>query len=108
MVEGQGLRYEPEVLLAFADSTSRLTALATEARTGLRTGLDLPAGVFGEVGGTSGFVAAFADCTERLLAGVDAAAGAIDGLATVVRDYCREGTLLDEQATRELRRAEGA
>lgn len=106
MVEGQGYRFDPAALVTFAESTSRLTGLATEARNGLRGGRDLPAGVFGEVGDSSGFLAAFTECTQGLLTGVEAVGHGLDGLATAVRAYCEDKLTVDEDAASGLRRAE--
>jgi hypothetical protein len=106
MVEGQGFRFEPEALLTFADSTSRMTGMVTEARRGLDAGLLLPAGVFGEVGDSSGFAAAFAECTRGMLATVDAVGQGIDGLAAAVRTYCDERMRQDEDTALDLQRAE--
>jgi hypothetical protein len=108
MAEGQGFRFEPEALIAFADSTSRMTGMVTEVRGGLDAGLDLPAGVFGEVGDSSGFTAAFAECTRGMLATVDAVGQGIEGLAAAVRTYCTERTRQDEDTALDLQRAENA
>lgn len=107
MTEGQGYRFEPEALLAFAESTSRLTAQVTEARTGLDAGRELPGAVYGEVGASSGFVAAFGDYTRRLLVDLDAVGRGIGGLAGAVRRYGEDRQRLDEDAASELRRAGG-
>lgn len=106
MIDGQGFRFEPEALITFADSTSRMTGMVTEARNGLDAGLDLPAGAFGEVGESSGFMAAFARCTRGMLATVDAVGQGIDGLAAAVRTYCGERLRQDEDTALDLRRAE--
>jgi hypothetical protein len=108
MIEGQGFRFEPEALVTFADSTSRMTSMVTEARGGLDAGLDLPAGVFGEVGDSSGFAAAFAECTRGMLATVDAVGQGIDGLATAVRTYCDERARQDEDTALDLQRTGNA
>lgn len=106
MIEGQGFRFEPDALMTFADSTSRLTGTVTETRNGLSAGVELPAGVFGEVGDSSGFVAAYAERTRGMLETVDAAGRGIDGLATAVRTYCTEKMRQDEDTARDLQRAE--
>jgi len=108
MVEGHGFRFDPEALVTFADSTSRMTGMIAEARGGLDAGLDLPAGVFGEVGDSSGFAVAFAECTHGMLARVDAVGQGIDGLAAAVRTYCNERTRQDEDTALGLQRAENA
>ena len=106
MIEGQGFRFDPAALVAFAESTSRMVGLVTEARSGLDAGRDLTAGVFGEVGETSGFLAAFAERSTRMLAAVDSVGRGIDGLAAAVRAYCDQKQGLDEEAALGLRRAE--
>jgi hypothetical protein len=106
VIEGQGYRFEPEALMTFADSTSRMVGMVTEARNGLNSGLELPAGVFGEVGDSSGFTAAFAERSRAMLGAVDAAGRGIDGLATAVRTYCTEKQQLDEDTALQLQRAE--
>jgi hypothetical protein len=106
VIEGQGFRFEPDVLMTFADSTSRLTGMVTEARNGLSAGVELPAGVFGEVGGSSGFVAAYAERTRGMLEAVEGVGRGIDGLATAVRTYCTEKMRQDDDTARDLQRAE--
>jgi hypothetical protein len=106
VVEGQGFRFEPDALMTFADQTSGMTSMVTQARNGLSSGLELPARLFGEVGESSGFVAAFAERTRSTLAAVDAVGAGIEGLATAVRNYCNEKMALDEDAALGLQRAE--
>ena len=106
MIEGQGFRFEPDALMTFADSTSQLSGMVTEARNGLDAGAELPAGIFGEVGESSGFVAAFAERTRGMLTTVDSVGRGVDGLAAAVRTYCTEKMRLDEDTARDLQRAE--
>lgn len=106
VIEGQGFRFEPAALMTFADSTSRMVGMVTEARNGLNSDVELPAGIFGEVGDSSGFVTAFAERTRGMLTAVDAIGRGVDGLGTAVRNYCTEKLRQDEDTARDLQRAQ--
>lgn len=105
MIEGQGFRFEPDALLAFGDAGAALAGTVDEARAGLQNAGELPAGIFGEVGETSGFVAAYGERMRALGSTVDGIGRGLDGLGTVVRGYVEAKLQHDSDAAARLRRA---
>jgi glutamate synthase domain-containing protein 3 len=87
VIEGQGFRFESDALYAFADAGTALVDIVDEIRTGLGSAGELPAGIFGEVGQSSGFVAAYGERVRALGTAVDSVGRGVDGLSTAVRTY---------------------
>lgn len=106
MSEAQGFEFEPSELMAFAESTSRLAGMATEAGDGLSSAGQLPGDIFGEVGGSSGFMAAYGERSTSLLRGLESVRAGVDGLAAAVRDYCTTKLSQDDDRAADIRQAE--
>jgi hypothetical protein len=105
VIEGQGFRFEPDALFAFADAGTGLVAALYEARRRLGDAGGLPGDIFGEVGGSSGFVAAFGERMDGLGTAVGTIGDGVGGLAAAVRDYAGGKLRQEDDAATDLRRA---
>jgi glutamate synthase domain-containing protein 3 len=105
VIEGQGFRFEPDALRAFADAGATLAGTVGEARAGLQNAGELPAGILGEVGESSGFVAAYGERMRVLGGTVDGIGAGMDGVAAAVRGYVEAALRHDSDAAAHLRRA---
>jgi hypothetical protein len=105
VIEGQGFRFDPDELYAFAAAGTRLVGTVDQARGELGAAGELPAGVFGEVGASSGFVAAFGERVAGLDGVLDAIGRGVDGLSAAVRQFGGGTLRLDDDAATDLRRA---
>lgn len=108
MVEGQGFSFDVDALYAYAGTAAGLASEVAGVRAGLDAAGPLPAGVFGEVGEASGFVAAFAERTGALGTSLEGIRGGVDGIGTAVRGYVEAKLALDDDTVAELRRTEEA
>ncbi len=106
MVEGQGFSFDIDALYAYADAAAGLSATVSSARTGLGSAGALPAGIFGEVGESSGFVAAFTERTTAMGTSLDGIGTGIDGLGGAVRSYVEIKLGQEDDTVADLRRAE--
>lgn len=103
--QGQGFTVDTETLYAYADATTELIDAVAQARSGLGAGGELPAGIFGEVGESSGFVAAYRERAAALGAALDGIGTGLTGLASSVRGYVDDAVLRDSDTAVDLRRA---
>jgi len=106
VVEGQGFGFDIDALYAYADAAAGLSATVTSARTGLVSAGALPGGIFGEVGESSGFVAAFTERTTAMSASLEGVSAGIDGLGAAVRAYVDTKVRQEDDTVTDLRRAE--
>jgi hypothetical protein len=106
VVDGQGFSVDIDALYAYAGAGAGLASEVTEVRTALDGAGALPGGVFGEVGESSGFVAAVADTTTVLGSTLDGLGRGIDGLGTAVRGYVDTVVRQEDDTVSDLRRAE--
>jgi hypothetical protein len=106
MADGQGFRFDVDALYAYADGTAELAESVAMARSALAGAGQLPAGMFGEVGGSSGFLAAFAERAAAFDTALTGIGTGLDGLATSVRTYVDTAQRQDDDTAVDLNRAE--
>ncbi|HEY0637147.1 MAG TPA: hypothetical protein VGD67_05835 [Pseudonocardiaceae bacterium] len=106
MVEHQGFGFEVDALYTYAEAGHGLVASVTAARSGLDGAGPLPSGVFGEVGETSGFVAAYAERAASFGATMDAIGRGLEGLSIAVRGYVDSKVQQEDVTATDLRRSE--
>lgn len=87
MEQGEGFRFEPEALYGYCDASTGLVSMVSDAHSGLTSMGALPAGMFGEVGQSSGFVAAFTERAVAIATHAQAAGAGMEQLAGAVRGY---------------------
>jgi glutamate synthase domain-containing protein 3 len=104
VIEGQGFQFESDTLCAFADAGTALVDDVDQVRTGLSSAGELPAGIFGEVGQSSGFVAAYGERVRALGTAVDSIGRGVDGLSTAVRGYVDAKLQQEHDTAADLRR----
>lgn len=106
VVEGQGFSFDIDALYAYAGAAIGLASEVTGAGSALASAGALPADVFGEVGGSSGFVAAFTERAGTLGTSLDGIRAGIEGLGTAVRGYVDTKVTQEDDTVVGLRRAE--